>query len=73
MTENPLVVRPETNLAAAAKVLLDQKVRRLPVVDDRGRLLGIFTRCGLLPALTKLFPMFASVAPLNKQWSFCLF
>lgn len=45
MTEDPLVVRPETNMAAAAKVLLDQKVRRLPVVDDRGRLLGIFTRC----------------------------
>lgn len=26
MTEEPLVVRPETNMAAAAKILLDQKV-----------------------------------------------
>lgn len=50
MTEEPLVVRPETNLAAAAKVLLDQKVRRLPVVDDRGRLLGIFTRRDVIKA-----------------------
>mmetsp|Transcript_17158 Transcript_17158/g.51336 ORF Transcript_17158/g.51336 Transcript_17158/m.51336 type:complete len:237 (-) Transcript_17158:1211-1921(-) len=50
MTEDPLVVRPETNMAAAAKVLLDQKVRRLPVVDDRGRLLGIFTRRDVIKA-----------------------
>ena len=26
MTEEPLVVRPETNMAAAAKILLDMKV-----------------------------------------------
>jgi CBS domain-containing protein len=50
MTEEPLVVRPETNMAAAAKILLDMKVRRLPVVDDAGRLLGIFTRRDVIKA-----------------------
>lgn len=50
MTEEPLVVRPETNMAAAAKILLDQKVRRLPVVDEAGRLLGIFTRRDVIKA-----------------------
>ena len=50
MTEDPLVVRPNTNMATAAKILLDQKVRRLPVVDENGRLLGIFTRRDVIKA-----------------------
>lgn len=50
MTEDPLVVRPNTNMATAAKVLLDQKVRRLPVVDENGRLVGIFTRRDVIKA-----------------------
>lgn len=34
MTEDPVVVRPETNMSAAAKVLLDRKVRILPLLLD---------------------------------------
>lgn len=48
MTEDPVVVRAETNVAAAAKILLEQRMRRLPVVDAEGRLLGIFTRGDVL-------------------------
>lgn len=50
MTEDPVVVRPETNMSAAAKVLLDRKVRRLPVVDKDGRLLGMITRHDIIKA-----------------------
>lgn len=53
MTEEPLVVRPETNMAAAAKILLDSKIRRLPVVDESGRLVGIFTRRDVIRAALK--------------------
>lgn len=31
MTEDPVVVRPETNMSAAAKVLLDRKVHLFPL------------------------------------------
>ncbi|KAL0025554.1 hypothetical protein WJX77_012386 [Trebouxia sp. C0004] len=50
MTPDPLVVRAETNIEAAARILLQKKVRRLPVVDDSGRLIGMFTRGDVIKA-----------------------
>ncbi|KAJ6304844.1 hypothetical protein OIU77_019369 [Salix suchowensis] len=44
MTPAPLVVRETTNLEDAAKLLLETKYRRLPVVDADGKLVGIITR-----------------------------
>uniref|UniRef100_A0A7I4D6C3 CBS domain-containing protein n=1 Tax=Physcomitrium patens TaxID=3218 RepID=A0A7I4D6C3_PHYPA len=38
MTPSPLVVSEQTNLEDAARVLLDTKFRRLPVVGDDGKL-----------------------------------
>lgn len=48
-----MVVRAETNMAAAAKILLEQRLRRLPVVDAEGRLLGILTRSDVLRTVYK--------------------
>lgn len=53
MTEDPVVVRAGTHMAAAAKILLEQRMRRLPVVDAQGRLLGIFTRSDILRSVHK--------------------
>ena len=50
MTPDPLVVRPETNIDAAARILLNKKIRRLPVVDETGGLLGMFTRGDVIKA-----------------------
>jgi acetoin utilization protein AcuB len=50
MTEEPLVVRPETNLEAAARILLERRIRRLPVVDAEGRLAGMFSRRDVIKA-----------------------
>ncbi|BDA46835.1 probable inosine-5'-monophosphate dehydrogenase [Coccomyxa sp. Obi] len=50
MTENPVVVRLNTDMTSAARMLLDTRVRRLPVVDDDGRLVGIFTRGDVIKA-----------------------
>ncbi|KAL8540385.1 hypothetical protein ACS0TY_001841 [Phlomoides rotata] len=44
MTPAPLVVRENTNLEDAARLLLKTKYRRLPVVDGEGKLIGILTR-----------------------------
>lgn len=40
MTENVVTVRPETEAQAAADLMADNQVRRLPVVDH-GKLVGI--------------------------------
>ncbi|KAI3448123.1 hypothetical protein Pfo_004788 [Paulownia fortunei] len=44
MTPAPLVVRENTNLEDAVRLLLKTKYRRLPVVDGEGKLIGIITR-----------------------------
>ncbi|HLE27443.1 MAG TPA: CBS domain-containing protein [Anaerolineales bacterium] len=43
MTPNPITVTPETNLPEAHKIMKDNRIRRLPVVQD-GQLVGIVTR-----------------------------
>ncbi|KAK9827521.1 hypothetical protein WJX74_007797 [Apatococcus lobatus] len=50
MTPEPLVVRPNTNVEAAARILLERKVRRLPVVNEKGHLIGVFTRGDVIKA-----------------------
>lgn len=50
MSMPPVVVRAGTSIAAAARLLDRKQVKRLPVVDGDGRLLGIVTRGDLLKA-----------------------
>lgn len=52
MTENPVYVEPEDNVAAVAQKMLRLNVKRLPVVEE-GTLLGIVTITDLLGALTQ--------------------
>eukprot|EP00897_Mesotaenium_endlicherianum_P007735 jgi/Mesen1/6990/ME000364S06165 len=54
MTASPLVVRPMTNLEDAARLLLESKYRRLPVVDDVGRLVGLLTRGNVVRAALEM-------------------
>ncbi|QNP68286.1 CBS domain-containing protein [Streptomyces roseirectus] len=48
MTSPALTVRPDTTLARAARTMARAKVKRLPVVDELGRLQGIVSRTDLL-------------------------
>lgn len=50
MTMDPVVVRSETSIDAAAKLLLESKIRRLPVVDKTGALVGVLTRRDIVVA-----------------------
>jgi acetoin utilization protein AcuB len=43
MTANPITVRLETSLPEAHQVMVSEEIRRLPVVDEDGNLLGIVT------------------------------
>ncbi|KAG6417498.1 hypothetical protein SASPL_119679 [Salvia splendens] len=54
MTPSPLVVRENTNLEDAARLLLKTKYRRLPVVDIEGKLIGIITRGDVVRAALQI-------------------
>ncbi|KAK0581128.1 hypothetical protein LWI29_010303 [Acer saccharum] len=54
MTSAPLVVRETTNLEDAARLLLETKYRRLPVVDGDGKLVGLLTRGNVVRAALKI-------------------
>ena len=42
MTRNPITISPGSDLQAAARLLLEHRIRRLPVVDE-GKLVGLVT------------------------------
>jgi acetoin utilization protein AcuB len=50
MTQNPVTVRPDTSLYDALRIMRDNKVRRLPVLDKDGQLAGIVSEKDLLYA-----------------------
>ena len=44
MTANPISVHPESDPLAALGLCKSARIRRLPVVDAEGRIVGIVTR-----------------------------
>ncbi len=50
MTHPVITVSPKTPMQEAHKLMRDEKIRRLPVVDDRGKLIGIISESDLLHA-----------------------
>lgn len=52
MTSPPITITPDRPAAAAARIMLDRGVNRLPVVRD-GTLVGIVTRADLVRAFTR--------------------
>ncbi len=56
MTAQPVTVTAETPLLEALRLLLQHKVKRLPVVDSEGRLVGLVGRGQILQALAQALP-----------------
>jgi acetoin utilization protein AcuB len=50
MTPNPVTVTPDTTVPEALRLLREKKIRRLPVLDQRGNLVGIVSDKDLLHA-----------------------
>jgi len=50
MSKHPITVTEDTPIAQALKVMRDEKVRRLPVLDKKGKLAGIVSERDLLYA-----------------------
>ncbi|XP_057542438.1 CBS domain-containing protein CBSX1, chloroplastic-like [Amaranthus tricolor] len=54
MTQVPVVVRETTNLEDAARLLLETRYRRLPVLNADGKLVGIITRGNVIRAALQI-------------------
>lgn len=50
MTQNPIIVHPDTSFEDALQLLREKKIRRLPVVDKQGSVVGIVVEKDLLYA-----------------------
>ena len=50
MTANPVTIHPEASVPDALALMHEQKVRRLPVLDARGKLVGMISEKDLLYA-----------------------
>ena len=53
MTENVVTIAPEATLGEAARIMSRRSVKRLPVIDDEGDLIGIISRADVVNAFTK--------------------
>jgi CBS domain-containing protein len=48
MTHPAVTVSPDASITHAARLMDDHRVKRLPVIDSEGRLVGVVSRCDLL-------------------------
>lgn len=53
MRKNVVTITEDTALCEAARVMLTQKARRIPVLDKTGKVVGIIARNDILKALDK--------------------
>jgi CBS domain-containing protein len=44
MSDRPLTIKPEQLVREAARLMHDKKIRRLPVIDEQERVIGIITQ-----------------------------
>jgi CBS domain-containing protein len=52
MTTKPVTIAPDTDVSEAARILVEKKIRRLPVVED-GHLLGLLSVADLIHAIAQ--------------------
>lgn len=50
MTPNPITISPDTKFTDAFRIIRERGIRYLPVVDKKGKLIGIVTQTDLLQA-----------------------
>jgi CBS domain-containing protein len=53
MTSGVLTTSPQKNIAEVVRIMDEKKIRRLPVVDEKKKLVGIISRADILKAILK--------------------
>jgi CBS domain-containing protein len=56
MSRDPIVVKPETSLKEAIKILAERRISGLPVIDDTGKLVGVISETDLMWQETGVTP-----------------
>jgi CBS-domain-containing membrane protein len=54
MNRDVISVRPDTEITQAARILLEKRINGLPVVDDKGALVGILCQSDLIAQQKKM-------------------
>lgn len=54
MTEAPVCVPPESDLVPTGELMKKKKVRRFPVTNDKGELIGLVTQTDILEGIIRL-------------------
>ena len=72
MTTDLIAVSPEMEITTAARLLLDNRINGVPVVDDTGKLLGILCQSDLIVQqkklpLPSLFTFLDGIFPLSSM------
>lgn len=67
MTPDPITVHPDTPLRQAQKLMAEKQIRRLPVVDKKGRLVGLLTSRHVIEAMPSAATSL-SVHELHALW-----
>jgi len=75
MNREVITVRPDTEITKAAGILLEQKINGLPVVDDKGELVGILCQSDLIfqqkqVSLPPILTFLDSIIPLSSSKRF---
>jgi len=75
MTKNPITVSPETEIFHAAKILLENRINGVPVMDETGKLVGILCQADLIAQQKKLpvpsfFTFLDGLIPLTSMKQF---
>lgn len=60
------VVRPETTLEDAARAMKDNKIKRLPVVNEKNELIGILSENDIMKIFPAIVDIIEERAALNK-------
>ncbi|TAN38366.1 MAG: CBS domain-containing protein [Nitrospirae bacterium] len=53
MSPVPITTTPDVTIAKIAQIMDEKKIRRLPVVDEKKKLVGIISRADILKAVLK--------------------
>jgi CBS domain-containing protein len=53
MTKPPVTIGPDEPVTRAARLMFEQRVKRLPVTSDDGTLMGVVSRCDVLSVYSR--------------------
>ena len=75
MTPNPITLSPDDDVLTAVRLMLEKKINGLPVVDDKGALLGVLCQSDLVarqktPSTPTFFAILDGFIPLGSQDAF---